>query len=841
MELRNYIQRLSQNLRGIANVASSPWSSSSPMSSPMMLGRRIPLSPMMTPPSQNPNEGGNSITNMNNSTTTTTTAIPNIMLTMLEYYLILFIRFPLASPPPNQLSPPSQPSTSSSSKQQQPQGQQNQTYQHPSSFRINRNNSTSYGDAAYLHLFRGYLKHYLPHTEPLPALPAASHSKWRRQSSDGSEGSFDHSFTKPSTASSSASPTPPPLIELTPLNRDSELFLRLIIEFWLEPYSGSGSCAIPATTNLAIHRLSQRRNTFSSRGMMMNRPQLELDCSYDLAQSIVIGGGEEKGVPMQVQRGIRHFVNHLLSDPAAKQAVLAAGGLQPRHSSGGKGFFSASFGSSLSFTPGTNRGGGTTPSQDVLHSPQEQERSTSSGSNNSVGGGGSNRWCLTPSMTMAQPSFYNYVRMTFRYAPVHLSNSPFFSAFRAWLVWLEPWNVVHRKRNIAANFSTSKAKDALFSAAAAATASVMGGDPNITSSHQHHNRRTTNASTYQSSVTVPKPTSSSKYTMDWEPYIAANLHLYTVPLAIFLRRAREFDFSTHAFRKSLSYVQQVFRVFCPPVVETINRLLSSSSGGVAAGSGAYIGALNPLVLRHEQLLGAFRPPESRQGLPSCTQDAHNLLEEIFLQHQKTVRELDFFDRLASRLEGLAGQGMKGEEITLDRLVKQAKIIVNFPPNYEVLPNEIGTQSRVSSSRTGVPVEDMGGFVDYTRPERIQDGFLTDRGRQQILNGRMKCSALDVAFIGDPMYARVKSYEISFLVDWSVQLSNWMNCTLGLVEEDESAKANEIGDGRLASVKRFLRDLNLKRFIWFRINLRFIADYRNLIFICILCMSWRAMK
>jgi len=53
---------------------------------------------------------------------------------------------------------------------------------------------------------------------------------------------------------------------------------------------------------------------------------------------------------------------------------------------------------------------------------------------------------LTPQMHMVQPSFYNYIRVVFKYAPLHLSDSAFFTALSAWLIWLEPWNVIiHRK------------------------------------------------------------------------------------------------------------------------------------------------------------------------------------------------------------------------------------------------------------------------------------------------------------------------------------------------------------------------------------------------------------
>ena len=52
--------------------------------------------------------------------------------------------------------------------------------------------------------------------------------------------------------------------------------------------------------------------------------------------------------------------------------------------------------------------------------------------------------CLTPQMHMVQPSFIIII-VVFKYAPLHLSDSAFFTALTACLIWLEPWNVIHRK------------------------------------------------------------------------------------------------------------------------------------------------------------------------------------------------------------------------------------------------------------------------------------------------------------------------------------------------------------------------------------------------------------
>ena len=54
-------------------------------------------------------------------------------------------------------------------------------------------------------------------------------------------------------------------------------------------------------------------------------------------------------------------------------------------------------------------------------------------------------WCLSPTMSILQLPFYNYIRNAFRNGSIHSSQSPFFAAFNAWLIWLEPWNAIHCK------------------------------------------------------------------------------------------------------------------------------------------------------------------------------------------------------------------------------------------------------------------------------------------------------------------------------------------------------------------------------------------------------------
>jgi hypothetical protein len=301
--------------------------------------------------------------------------------------------------------------------------------------------------------------------------------------------------------------------------------------------------------------------------------------------------------------------------------------------------------------------------------------------------------------------------------------------------------------------------------------------------------------------------------------------MYVVPLAIFLRRALELDFSSREFHNSLKHVQRVFRVFSPEVVNAINHLLSSPSHSFAS-----------LLTKHEQILGEYCPPKhGTLSLSSCAQDMHNMLEEIFLQHKKTERELDFFDRIASNVNAVAGFGMKGEESSMTRLLQGGKVIANLPQDYEVLPRDV-VKAGTSPSEE-----------EFNKPDRVNGVFLTERGREQIARGAVKCNPLDILKLGDPMTSRVKSYEFSFLVEWTVRLSKWINEKLGLVPRTDDGGEASVGALRASRMHsaedttslllKLAKDGEVSKHVWFRINLRFLADYRNLSFFMFCYWIW----
>ncbi|CAJ1931902.1 unnamed protein product [Cylindrotheca closterium] len=380
--------------------------------------------------------------------------------------------------------------------------------------------------------------------------------------------------------------------------------------------------------------------------------------------------------------------------------------------------------------------------------------------------------CVSPVLHIMQLPFYNYIRAAFRHASIHTRQSPFYTALNDWLVWLEPWNTKY-------GYAKKDPKQRL-----------------LDSLPRNANMRT--ASTPTVTMTYPKANQRSLYKPEWEAYIAANLHMYIVPLAIFLRRARELDFSPKFYRQSLDAVLKVFRVFSPEVVQVINKLLT------ARGVGQIGAQLSGIVAAHERNLGDYAPPSNALSLLSCQNDMHNLLEEIYLQHLKKMDSQDFFDRMISRFDAkmdswFGGNATATNEATkLKMLVGKAKVIVGFPADYEVMP-----ESRAASMEAQAL-----GMVDPSN-DRTTSGTLTDAGRERILRGNVKCNPEDVDYYGDRMLGRVQTHEVELLVSLLVKASQLINAKLGLNPKP-----------------------NPHSMIPRRFNLRFLADWRNVMTIII---------
>jgi hypothetical protein len=286
-----------------------------------------------------------------------------------------------------------------------------------------------------------------------------------------------------------------------------------------------------------------------------------------------------------------------------------------------------------------------------------------------------------------------------------------------------------------------------------------------------------------------KPTARSNYTKAWEPFIAANLHLYTVPLALFLRRARELDFSSQYFTRSFALLQRVFRIYTPEVMFSIHNLLAGQH------------SMDCLVETHVKNLGAYAPLGPTH-MSSLQTDMQNLLEEVDMQYRKTVRERGFLDRFEANIEGIFSfiglvPNSPGEERQIQQLVEKAKLVTGLPADYQIAASGDGGGGGSIRSRSPSGVGEQSIKVN---------GVLTDYGKEQLISGEVTCSPDDVLYVGERMSSSPKSHELAWLVPLTIRGSDYLNSRLGLEKS-------------------------------VRINIRFLADYRNLLFLVLVLWLW----
>lgn len=259
---------------------------------------------------------------------------PTVTMSMLEYYLVLFLRFPLAAPDRNR--PPGS-NTSGVHAHRVPHYQ--------------RRTSEAYGDTLYFQLFQRLVRHFLP--------KEAEETRYI----DFRSGSNNFFYA------------------------ESELFVRLLMALWLEPLRLTPTPQI-------VQAIRERRGLHHTTEPLL----LDLSASYDLVvlsptvatsatttttTTATPQAAVYKPPPSMVHRCVRSLLIAVILDPALRQNCRTTA---------------------------------------IAGAP-----------------------ALTTCLTALQPAVYNYIRASFRFASIHSSESSFFGAMNAWLIWLEPWNLTQCK------------------------------------------------------------------------------------------------------------------------------------------------------------------------------------------------------------------------------------------------------------------------------------------------------------------------------------------------------------------------------------------------------------
>lgn len=482
--------------------------------------------------------------------------LPLVSLSMIEYYLFLFFRYPLYQP--DGTAPV-------------------RTSSHIPGVHVHHNifpstrTGTPHGDKVYVRIFKALLLQFVPHAPT-------------------------ESIADPS---------------------EIELFLRIMITFWLE------SCTRLMPTDKILQNLRQRRSAIVNP---------DLCDSYDMVR---INRHPNSYPPALVFEGVRELVWHALLDPATVSSLSPPNG-----------------------------------------------------------------WCMTLTTRALQLPLYNFFRANLRLSSIHNTRGSFKKALNIWLLWLEPWN----RKELASS---------------------------TTNLHQFLGSRKTSTQI----LDVPAYSERSRYTARWESYIASNIYMYVVPLAIFLRRARELDFAAD-FDKSMALLRRVFRVFDPEVVAVIAKNLDEGS---------------PAFSQHKATLGEFAPCENL-SLSSLESDWRLLFEEI--------------DR-----QGPTSVFAPSRKTTVEKLVERAKVIARLPINAELRSTGGAFAPRKGASGK------MSMFFTPV-PDQAENGVVSDAGVDEILGGLARANPAKIGYIGDPMHMGITPYESQLVVDFLVWVSEECNTKLG---------------------------------------------------------------
>jgi hypothetical protein len=287
-------------------------------------------------------------------------------------------------------------------------------------------------------------------------------------------------------------------------------------------------------------------------------------------------------------------------------------------------------------------------------------------------------------------------------------------------------------------------------------------------------------------VDIPRHDQASKYDASWEPYIAANLFIYLVPLAVFARRARELDFATGS---SLQTVARVFRVFTPEVVSVLRRHLDATQQGLRLEG--------DLVEKHKTILGPFCPTGKLQ-LSSLEGDLRKLFEDIDARHDKTGQQ-NIPPLVQSWFES-GKEALLSDDRKVVKLMERAIVIAQLPIGTDLRPH----QSRNAATSTSVHT--------FPTPHCLPNGELSDLGRDQILKGLARFPITDITYVGDYMRRMAGTNEPEMWLYLVLLLSDFLS-------------------------ERFRLDKNKPGH---RVNLRWLADYRHLSLVLVVVTAMKVL-
>ncbi|CAM9376133.1 unnamed protein product [Ectocarpus sp. 4 AP-2014] len=640
----------------------------------------------------------------------------------------------------------------------------------------------------------------------------------------------------------------------TGMSLQDELFLRVLVEFWLE---GNTVLRPGVLKEQEEHHHFQQQQAWGNSNTL-HLPAPRTTANYD--PSVALLQSEYTPPTDMSVHGLLIVSAHLLADPKLKEACRR----------------------SLNLTVGTPAASASARTGEVS---SEGERSA-----------------LTPALEVLRPHVFGFLRVAFSADnTMHLSSAGFSLAVELWVLWMRPW--------AAASILRGHSPDSLNTSDCHSSASAQSGraSPSSTGSARGSSNQGGGLAPWISGVVAVvkdfvqiepsransgggRQTGTSRggsgasaagarerevggYSSDpWGAWVLENYSLYTTVLAAFVRKVGSMSFKVNdgpghrgyhhhgggangqgnpqaqmaamfadTRGANLRLLHRVVDVFSPAVASllasaqnTLRQARDQRQGGSGAGAGSGNGeglraAECEILDRGRKAVSAIQGP-NLVTLEKYQEVAEELL--INIAHLANPRvSKHWFGRVE---RWFAGPG--AEKITVRARAISSKLqeLFGLPPNWK--PKGHGENGQ-GGAQGAMKLSEM------FHPEREKRApyFLSQQGRTQLASGQRACKPWDVAYVGDPMYRPRRAWEVEALIALWVGLSELVNSRwLGWSTPDGEGGDSSRGSGSDSvfddegSGKAIIQGKDFQRRVWrearwaglpCRVNLRPLADVR----------------
>jgi hypothetical protein len=337
------------------------------------------------------------------------------------------------------------------------------------------------------------------------------------------------------------------------------------------------------------------------------------------------------------------------------------------------------------------------------------------------------------------------------------------------------------------------------------------------------------------------------YDATWQPYILANWCVYSTIFSYLLRFMEQLDFLLIS-RNDIMAIEYAIRFFSNPefmvLLHDVEHLLMLDKGHDMDKKYMNTSKENSNVEHFDILLENLPDFDlSISKYISLFDKSIVLIAQKIFNHCTDVKEK--LAHISGSADSLPTQMLRQKksdqfdrELYVSRIAEGLLHIFTLNPAHLLEIQQRHRRSEESPSmfkRINSFPHGSGHFINLRQskysqiselePERKPDYRLSEIGREQIRNGKAKCTNLDVKYLGDPLFRPVETMENAFLVRFFVWLSVYLNRKFQCGPYYRALPSEQL-PSYVSLLDRIVSRSD------FRFNLRFLANYPNILFITV---------